>query len=332
MISVRRVLAAIAWLGAVLVIALGAAGIVTGMDSQPAGGARPELTVRGDAMVTPVLDAAEADLVVLADDVAALGIEARGALAALNGTDLETVEEAVVAGDELVDAIRTRAQAVREALDATPLIGTPEAGYTVSDAVRDRHARLVAAVATTSDLDAAWARLTTGSLAASRLSARLTAHDEAVLAAAEQGRNADYDQAVATLDDADAAIAEARTLRDRLAATVDVTTLDAWLDRNADYDAALRGLYLALQDVGGRVTDDVRAAIDAERAAKDRLPPDGRGMILIMAEIGRGGMNSAVIAIEEARGALSEALADAAASPSPDDTPTGSPAAPTPPS
>jgi len=65
------------------------------------------------------------------------------------------------------------------------------------------------------------------------------------------------------------------------------------------------------------VTKDVRAAIDAERAAKDRLPPDSRGLIVIMSEIGRGGMNSAVIAIEEARGRLSEALAAAAPSGSP---------------
>ena len=54
------------------------------------------------------------------------------------------------------------------------------------------------------------------------------------------------------------------------------------------------------------MTDDVRDAIAAERAAKERLPADSRGLILIMAEIGRGGMNHAVIAIEEARGALAD--------------------------
>jgi hypothetical protein len=331
MAAPRRFLAAIAWLAAVIAIALGAAGIVTGMGAQP-NGARSALTMRGDAIVTPVLDAAEADLRRLADDVAELSVEARGALAALNGSDLETVEAAIVAGDGLVATIRERTRDVRATLDAAPLIGTPEAGYAVSDAVRERHARLEAAVALTSELEAAWVRLTTGSLAASRLSARLAEHDLAVVTAAEQGRNAEYDKAAVTLDDADAAIAAARLLRDRLAATVDVTTLDEWLDRNADYDAALRGLYHALRDVRGRVTDDVREAIAAERAAKDRLPPDGRGMILIMAEIGRGGMNAGVIAIEEARGALAAALVDAAATPSPEGSPTPSPTTPTPPS
>lgn len=314
MSSIRRSLAAIAWLVAVVVIALGAAGLVTGMDASPSAGGRSELTRRGDVIVTAALDDAEAELRALADDVTALGTESRTALAALNGTDLESVDAAVTRGDELVTAIRDRTIAIRAALAATPLLGTPEAAFEVSDAVRERHTRLTDVLDATTDLEAAWARLTTGSLAASRLSARLAEHDAAVLEAAEQGRNAEYDSAAVTLDDADAAITAARALRDRLAATVDVTTLDQWLDRNAAYDAALRDLYLALRDVGGRVTDEVRDAVKAERAAKDRLPPDSRGLIVIMSEIGRGGMNSAVIAIEEARGRLAEALADAAAS------------------
>lgn len=306
--SVRRALAAIAWLAAVVVIALGAAGLVTALDTPAGGGDRPELTAPGDALVTPILDAQESELSLLAEDVFALSSSARTALAALNGTDLETVEAAVAAGDGRIVAIRTRAAAIGASLADAPLIDEPDGAYRVSSAVRARHARLVEAAAVPAELEGAWARLTIGSLAASRLSALLAAHDEAVLAAAAQGRDAKYDAAATTLDDADAAIADARRMRDRLAATVDVTTLDAWLDRNAAYDVALRALYVALRDVGGRVTSDVRAAIDAERAAKERLPPDSRGLSLIMAEIGRGGMNGAVIAIEEARGALSAAL------------------------
>lgn len=332
MTAAGRVLAAIAWVAAVLLIAFGAAGIVTGMGAPATVADRPELTARGDAVVTPALDAAEAELQDLADDVTALATEARGALAALNGSDLATVEASVARGDALVAAIRDRARGVGESLEATPLIGTPEAEFAVSAAARERHARLVEAATLTSGLDAAWVRLTTGSLAASRLSARMAEHDEAVLAAAALGRRGQYEDAVAALDDADAAITDARVLRDRLAATVDVTTLDAWLDRNAEYDAALRRLYLALDDLGGRVTDEVREARAAERLARERLPPDGRGMILIMAEIGRGGMNSAVIAIEETRGALAQALAEAAETGAPDPAPSASPADPTPPS
>ena len=325
--SARHVLAALAWLLAVIVIALGAAGLVTAMDGSSTGADRPELTAPGDSLVAPALDAQAAELRLLVDDVTALAGDARTALAALNGTDLDTVEASVAAGDVRIVAIRDRAAEIDAALAAVPLIGTPEAAYRVSAQLRARHAALEAALGATGQLEGAWVRLTSGSIAASRLSALLTAHVEAVGAAAEQGRDGDYDAAMTILDDADAAIAGARALRDRLAATVDVTVLDEWLDRSEAYDVALRALYLALRDVGGRVTDDVRAAIDAERAAKDRLPPDSRGLILIMAEIGRGGMNGAVIAIEEARGRLAAALDAVGAGADPGASPTASPAA-----
>jgi hypothetical protein len=315
----RRVALAIAWLAVVVIIALGAAGLVTGMDAPPDGASRPELTSTGDAQVTAVLDAAEADLRGVADDVEALGVAARGALAALNGSDLATVEAAITRGDALMATIGRRSSSIRDDLANVPLIGTARGDYEVSQPVRDRHARLVDAANATTDLDGAWAQLTIGSLAASRLSAQLAAHDEAVLAAAALGRDAKYDDAAAKLDDAEAAIADARRSRDQLAKTVDVTTLDAWLDRNAAYDKALRDLYLALRDVGGRVTTKVRNAIDAEQQAKERLPPDARGLVLIMSEIGRGGMNRAVIAIEEARGRLADDLAGPVPSSSPAD-------------
>ena len=67
-----------------MAIALGAAGIVTGMDHAPGTPARADVTAAGDAEVTPLLDAAQADLSALAGQVEALGSQARGALAALN--------------------------------------------------------------------------------------------------------------------------------------------------------------------------------------------------------------------------------------------------------
>lgn len=312
---IRGALAAIAWLVVALAIALGAAGLVTAMDAPATGGDRPELTQRGDAVVTPALDAIETDLVELSAQVDALGTQARGALAALGAADLETVDAAVARGDALLRDIATRAARIRHAIDEVPLVTAPEAGFRVSTTVIDRYERLREAAAAVQGLDVAWARMTTGSVAASRLSALLEAHDAAVVAAAEQGRDADYEAAIETLDGADTAIADARRLRDVLANTVDVSVLDEWLDRNEAYDVALRGLYEALDGVGGRVTDDVRQAIEAERAAKDRLPPDSRGLILIMSEIGRGSMNGAVIAIEEVRGRLEDAVAAAGEGP-----------------
>ncbi|MBA2756085.1 MAG: hypothetical protein H0U37_01395 [Chloroflexi bacterium] len=301
--------AAAGWLLAVVLIALGGAGIVTGMDGQVGPAARPELTSGGDSQLSPLLDGAETELTTLTADVEALGTRARGALGALNGGDLDTVEAAITDGDPIVARIVARTRRLTAALAALPILDTPTAGYAVSTAVRQRAARLTSAVDATRGLDAEWARLTTGALSAARLSSLLQAQVDAVVKAASLGRDGRYREAVSLLEDADRSIADARRLRDRLVATVDVSVLDEWLDRNEAYDTALRELYVALDGVGGRVTSKVRKAIAAEQAAKAGLPGDSRGLIVIMAEIGRGGMNEAVIAIEQARGRLADAVA-----------------------
>ncbi len=332
--AIRHVVVAVGWLGLLAAIGLGGAGIVNAMDHQPGTAGRAELTSVGEAEVVPMLDAAAIDLSVVADEVATLGVQARGALAALNGVDAAAVDGAIAAGNRLVADLRLRTVALRRELAAVPYVDTPVVTIELSDAVAARHAALVAAIAATEGLDDAWQRLTLGSISATRMSALLASHDDLVVRAAQRGRAARYDDAATLLDQADAAIVQARTLRDQLANTVDVTVLDQWLDRNAAYDKALRNLYAVISKVGSRVTDAVRQAIAAEQAAKDRLPPDTRGLVVIMAEIGRGGMNGAVIAIEEARAKLIDAVAAgaaAAATPEPGSTggsePTGVPGA-----
>lgn len=304
----RRVFGGIVWLAIIVVIALGAAGIVTGLDHAPGTTARVDLTAAGDAEVTPLLDAAEADLSALADQVEALGTQARRALSALNGADPLAGQEAIATGDRLVADVVARTAALRRTLAGVPYVGTPGAGVSISDAVVARHGALVAALDATDGLDASWARLTIGSVAATQMSRLLAEHDRLVALAAERGRLAKYAEAIKLLDQAEKQITAARVLRDKLVATVEVSVLDEWLDRDADYDVALRNLYKAISKVGKQVTPAAQAAVKAEAAARARLPPDGRGLVIIMAEIGRGGMNGAVIAIEEARAKLTDAL------------------------
>lgn len=311
----RQILLALAWLAAVVLIAFGAAGIVAGMDAPATAGLHPWQTARDDVPANARLDAVTADLEAVSDQLDALSIQARGALSALTANDPTTAAAALEAGDVIVADIERRSAVIAAALAEVPLIGTPDGEYRLGPAVRDRHARLTAALAETRGLDGVWASLAGGSVAATRLSNLLTAHDEAVLAAAREGRGGEYEAALVFLDDADAAIADARRLRDQLARGIDVTTLDEWLDRSARYDVALRALYAALDESGGRVTTAVRRAATEERRAKNGLPPDTRGLVLIMGEIGRGGMNGAIIGIEQARGELADALVEPEASP-----------------
>jgi hypothetical protein len=318
------VVAALAWFAIIVVIALGAAGLVVGMDHPPGTLGRADLTAAGDAQVTPLLDAAEADLSALNDEVDELGTQARGALAAFNGADIEKGEAAIAQGDGLVAEVIRKTGALRRKLAAVPFVGTPEAGLHLSPDVVARQAALLAALDATDGLDTAWARLTVGSVAATRMSGLLADHDSLVLKAVEQGRLAKYADAIKGLDAAKAKIVAARTLRNQLVRTVDVSVLDEWLSRNSDYDVALQNLYKAISKVGRKITDATRAAVKAEKDARARLPADNRGLVVIMAEIGRGGMNGAVIAIEEARAKLSDAL-DAGAAPSDSPEATGGP-------
>jgi hypothetical protein len=316
MTKLRSFIGGVIWVAIIVIIALGAAGLVTALDHPPGSAGRTDLTTPGDAEVIPQLDAAEAAFGALADQVDALSTEARAALAALNGADPNAGEAAIEHGDHLVSGIVTRTALLRRALADVPYVGTPEAGLTVSDAVVARHAALVAALDATDGLDLAWTRLTTGSVAATTMSRLLAEHDRLIVAAADRGINARYASAIKVIDEAKAQIAAARALRDQLSATVDVSVLDQWLTRNENYDVALQNLYKALSKVGTKITKETRAAVAAEAEARALLPPDTRGLVVIMSEIGQGGMSRAVIAIEEARAKLADALAAGTAAPS----------------
>jgi hypothetical protein len=320
--NARSVVGAVIYFLIVVVIALGAAGLVAALDHPPGSNGRTDFAAPGDAEVIPRLDAAETSLNALADEVDELGSTARSALGALNGADPTAGEADIKHGDELVAAIVSRTRLLRAALADVPYVGTPAAGLNVSDAVVARHAALVAALDATDGLDADWKRLTVGAVAASTMSRILAEHDRLVVAAADRGVKARYADAIKVLDRAKAQIADARALRDTLSATVDVTVLDEWLQRNEDYDIALQNLYKAISKVGSKVTKATHAAVTAEAKARANLPPDTRGLVLIMAQIGQGGMSQAVIAIEEARATLAAAIdAATAAAPGASDAP-----------
>jgi hypothetical protein len=313
----RLVAMGVAWVVIGLFISAGAAGVVTGMNHVPGTAARAELTWAADRLASDTLDAAQAQLATLEADLEDLGIQARGALAALAGQDLDTVQAAIDEGNVLSSSIRFDAAAIRAELRLIPGVDGAAARLTTSDAVRERHAAMIEALDATEGLGTAWARLTSGAPAAARLSQLLADHDRIMGDAILAGREARYGPAIEKIDEAAVVLGEGRRTRDALANTVDVDVLDEWLNRNLAYENALRDLYAALRESGGRRTPAVRDALAAHEAARKQLPPDARGLVVIMAEIGRGGINGAVIAIEQARGSLAAALEDLEATPAP---------------
>lgn len=309
---VRRFALAVAWTACALVLALGSAGLVAGLSHRPGTAARADMTWAADRAIRPGLAAASADLAALAGDVEQLGLRGRTALAALVGRDLPLVASSIDDGSALVTTIDAETAALGRRLNGLPGAG-PGMTERLGAGVLATYAGLRTALTATSGLADSWATLTAGSSAATRLVDLLARHDDAAAAAVRLGSGGSYASALKRLVAATAALDEATRLRDDLWNTSDVSVLDEWIARNRALDVALHRLWTAMGDANGKVTPAVRSAIAAEKAAQTRLPPDTRGLVVIMSDLARGGLNQAVISIELARGSLAAAVVRLAA-------------------
>jgi hypothetical protein len=305
--ALRTVLAAVIWVAIALVIAVGVAGIAATMGHAPGTPARAELTWAGDAEAGPALDTATDDLQALSDRVDDLGATARDALSQVAAGDVDGLQGSIAKGTLALDAIDAANTKLRSSVDAVPHAGDDWA-LDVSAATRHRYQEIARTTAAASGLHDDWLLFAGRALDAATMSQLLGLHDTQTANAAQEGTAGHYKAALDALDASDATVARARTLRDSLARTSDVTTLTSWIDRNAAYDAALRQLYQALIASNGRVTEPVRKAFDAEREARAQLPADSKPLVVIMSDIAQGGLNQAVISIEQVRGTLNEAL------------------------
>lgn len=316
----RRSLATLGWLVAAVVIALGSAGIAGGLDHPPASGARPELTYGADRLVAPILDGSTADLQALSDQVDVLAGEGRQALSALVSGDTSGLQAAISAGEAQVGTIATAARALQARLAALPPIDAAAAAR-FGPSTLNRYATLVAALPAVDTLGDEWTRLAAGSVPAVELTTYLAAHDQIAGQAVRLGAAGKYADAIRTLARATAELAAARIVRDELATRIDTSTLDTWIDRNAAYDAAVTDLWAAIVASPTRVTPAARAAAAREEAARAQLPTNTSALVVILGGVAQGGLNQAVIAIEDARGRLLDALAAAAAQASPGASP-----------
>ena len=303
----KRILSAIVWLSVAVLIALGGAGVVAAMNHVPATPSRPELTWASDQAASAKLDEATDHLETLTGSVESLGSYGRQALAAVVAGDVDQVNELVAAGTLQLSAIDTATKALDASLDAIPDVGNGSE-LLLSPEVQDRYDGLVPTPEFTNGLDDDWRTFTGRALDAANLNALLARHDQETAAAAQQGVQERYPQALLLLDVSDATIRQTKAVRDRLAATTDVATLTRWIERAGQYDAALRHLYEVLVDADGKVTKQVLAAFADEQDARRRLPVDTRPLVIIMADVAQGGLNQVVISIEETRQSLADAL------------------------
>ena len=317
---------AVAWIVTVGLLAIGSAGLGTTLDHPPSALGRPELTWAGDSAVQPELDGATTDLAAIKAEVDELGLLGRAALASIAGQQFDTLDQVVNEGNVIVLDLRRSSAGLRSRLSSLPTTGA-DAVLRLSPVTLNRFQRLVDAADLTDGLADNWVRLTLGSVSAVELSTLLETHDARVIEAIEASRARRFDEAIALIDEATAQVDEAYDLRNDLANTVDVATLDEWLRRNREYDVAVKRLFVASAASPDRLTDEIRDAQAAEEAARAQLPQTTRGLVIIMGEIGRGGLNQAVIGIEAVRGQLSAALVDLGV-PEPEPVASPSPSAP----
>lgn len=298
------------WSALLAVLAASGAGLVGQAWHAPGSPARAELTYTGDTALGARLDAATAVLEGIAADVEQLAEEAKSALAEVTSSDQTRLQESLERGGQTAASIDAATVSLRASLGDLPG-GDPNAALTYSNDALVRRSRILTALEAAAGLAANWRQVEARSAEASNLVSLIATHDKTVLSATAKGRKGHYAQAVTILDDALLTVVAVHESRVKLIAGSDETVLDQWIDRNATFDRALQAVYRALVESGGNVTLKVQKALRQQQIALDQLPPDRRTIIVIVSEVTRGGLTDAVVAIEEARGQIDDALAEA---------------------
>ena len=299
---------AIGWLAVAAVLALGGAGIVSQASHPPGDVRREELTYTADVALKVRLDALAAKLEDVGSLVDGLSGDAKASLVAVTSGDGTALQEALDRGTGRARSAETTVDAIRTSLAGLPGEG-PAAAATYANATLVRRADLLAAVDAVGSLGDLWDSVTGKAAQAASLTLAIRDHDTIVANAASLGVQAKYSAALDELSKASAALAEIAQLRAEIVTTTDPTVLDDWIARHDTYDRALATLYQALQASGGQRNPVVDEAYRQENIARGNLPADNRQIVVIIAEVAQAGLNDAVVAIEDARGRIDEAVA-----------------------
>ena len=310
--TLGRILRGVIWTVLFAVLAASGAGLVDGSWHAPGSPARAELTWAGDSTLDRRLDAATVELQRIAEDVEQLADQAKTALSEVASIDPSRLHAALESGTEIAAAIERATFDLQQSLRGLPGDG-PLAAIEYSNPTLVRRAAILAATDAASTLAGLWSQVTARSADAAKLRALIATHDTTVLNAAAKGVDGDFKDAALTLDAAIVTVADIKALRLRLIAGTEPTVLDEWVERNLGYDVALKRLYAALVKSKGKITLAVQSARREERAAFEQLPPDRRTILVIIAEVARGGLTQAVLAIDEVSSRIDDALAETGA-------------------
>ena len=122
--------------------------------------------------------------------------------------------------------------------------------------------------------------------------------------AAGQAKTPDLKGALAALDQAEAFLTQAGTIRDQLAPTTDMSTYDQWVSLHRAFEDALRR-YLQAH----LTTNDVRILTplyNAAITAQKRLPSTTSALVAILGDLEATGLTDGVSAIQRVRTSLQQ--------------------------
>lgn len=307
--ALGRAARTIAWLALALALALGGAGLSAQLAHPPGGPNREELTYAADLALKTQLDSLATQLSGVSPLVDGLAEDARAALSAVAAGDGDALQAALSEGTSQAGLAQATVTDVRSTLAGLPGEGH-EASTVYANDTLVRRAALLAALDSVGGLGPLWDSVTVRASDAASLIRTIRNHDTTVAAAAAQGVQAKYAAAMTLMTQAGTVLDQIVQLRRQIVAGSDATVLDDWISRNLRHDTALANLYKALKASGGQRNAVVDAAYREETLARQDLPNDNREIVVIVAEVAQAGLDQAVIAIDDARGRIDQALAE----------------------
>ena len=308
------------WTAVLVLICLGGAGLAAAVDRPQTDEFRPELFLAADELGAPWL-ATMVDQLALMEPVATdLSAAALELLVDLTTVEPDAVEASIASGDA---ALLTLTVANDELELARAAVPADLETWRMGDASRNLLDAIDAAIAAVRHADDDWRAVVAAAETGRQMLVDLVGHDELVLDALSAASQSSWQVALGQLDEAAASLDAAVGAGRQLAAGAATPVLDGHAADLRAYDTALADLYRLILETGSTTSPEVDAARAAVDAAQLPLPTARATLAGIVTETAGPPLAAGLAALDEVRGAISDALEHAAGPTPAAEQPTG---------
>lgn len=298
------------WTALLVLIALGGAGLAVAADRPQNPLTRPELTWRADRNAQAWIEALADELALVDQAIVDLSGRGRQVLSQLQALDIEKMRAARTEGVEINAAMEIAIERL-SSTRSVALAGVDE--WRLGPQARSLLEQLSSASLSAEQVPTFWRGLAADAERVAGLVDALMVHDELVFRATTAGRQSRWGEALALMGQAAGPLGDATNVRDELAGSANVETLDDLLGRYRAYDAALVALYTYVRATGLQEGEEFDALQQSLERALAALPTDTSSMSVIVSELAGPSLTAWLVAIEAAHGDILDALAAFAA-------------------